>query len=421
MDSKVKSGAKWKFKAKDSVKKASGCTIRSILTTINANIKADESRGIIRLGHGDPSAFPSFRTTSVAEDAVVDAVRSAKFNSYNPGTGILQARRSIAEYLSHDVQLEISPDDVYVTAGAKQAIDVIITVLSRPGANILFPRPGYPMYAARATFSELDFRYFNLLPEQAWEVDLDNLEAVADDNTVAMVLINPGNPCGNVYRYDHLKLIAETARKLGILVIADEAYGHLAFGKNPFVPMRVFGEIAPIVTLGSLSKRWMVPGWALGWMSISDPNGILLEHGIIDCIKNYLNIVSDPSSLIQAATSQILKQTPDEFYSRALNLFREAADICYDKLSEIPCITCPYKPEGSMFLMVELDLSLLEDIKDDMEFCIKLAREEATILLPGSCLGLKNWLRVTFAAEFSSLVDGLERIKDFCLRHSKRQ
>jgi tyrosine aminotransferase len=98
----------------------------------------------------------------------------------------------------------LSPDDVYLTSGCAQAIEIVCSVLARPGANILVPRPGYLFYEARAVFNGMEARYFDLLPEKDWEVDIDAVQALADKNTVAMVIVNPGNPCGNVYTYEHL-------------------------------------------------------------------------------------------------------------------------------------------------------------------------------------------------------------------------
>ncbi|KAK3043395.1 hypothetical protein RJ639_002697, partial [Escallonia herrerae] len=265
-------------------------------------------------------------------------------------------------------------DDVFLTVGANHAIEVVITALARPGANILLPRPGYPLYEARADFSNLEVHHFDLLPEKGWEVDLDAVTALADDRTVAIAIINPGNPCGNVFRYEHLQKVAETARKLGILVIADEVYGHLSFGSNPFVPMGVFGSIAPVLTLGTISKRWIVPGWRLGWIAITDPNDILRKSGVVKSIQSYLCITADPPTLIQGAVPQILEKTAECFFSKTVNLLREAADKCYDGINEIPCITCPNKPEGSMSAMVKLNLALLEGIDDDMDFSFKLGK-----------------------------------------------
>lgn len=414
-------GKKWGFKANEELKTASGFTVRGALNSLLENLNKNDTRPLIPLGHGDPSAFPSFRTASVAVDAIVHSVRSGRFNCYSSTVGILPARRAIADYLNRDLPYKLSSDDVYLTLGCSQAIEVILTVLARPGANILLPRPGFPYYEARAAHCHLEVRHFDLLPEKGWEVDLDAVEALADENTVALVIINPGNPCGNVYTYQHLQKIAETAKRLGIMVIADEVYDHLAFGSTPFVPMGVFGSIVPVLTLGSISKRWIVPGWRLGWLVTTDPNGILQDSGIVDSIKSFLNISSDPATFIQGAVPQILETTEEEFFSKITDILRETADICYDQLEEIPCITCPKKPEGSMFVMVKLNYSLLEGINSDMEFALKLAKEESVIVLPGITVGLKDWLRITFAIEPSALEDGLGRMKAFYDRHAKKQ
>uniref|UniRef100_A0A453NMX1 nicotianamine aminotransferase n=1 Tax=Aegilops tauschii subsp. strangulata TaxID=200361 RepID=A0A453NMX1_AEGTS len=324
-----------------------------------------------------------------------------------------------AEYLSRDLPYELSPDDIYLTSGCVQAIEIMISVLAQPGANILLPRPGFPMYESRTTFSELEVRYFDLVPERGWEADLESVKAIADENTVAMLIINPSNPCGSVYSHDHLAQIAETAGELGILIIADEVYDHLAFGSKPFIPMGVFGKTVPVITLGAISKRWLVPGWRLGWIATCDPNGILKETKIDQSIQNYINITSDPATFIQGAVPQIIANTKEEYFNKILDLLRNSADLCYGKIKDIRGITCPHKPEGSMFVMAKLDLSFLDGFSDDIDFCCRLAKEESVIVLPGTALGMKDWVRITFAIDLPSLEDGLERLKSFCERHAK--
>ncbi|XP_024959707.1 probable aminotransferase TAT2 [Cynara cardunculus var. scolymus] len=393
-------------------------SIKGILRMLMANIDDEKNMRVISLGMGDPTAFSCFTTTSIAEDAVLDALTSQKFNGYSPTVGLPQTRRAISEYLSMDLPYKLSPDDVYITAGCTQAIELAISILATPNANILIPRPGFPIYDICAAFRNVEMRHFDLLPEKGWEVDLDAIDALADENTVAIVVINPGNPCGNVYSFQHLKKIAETAKKHKIVVIADEVYGHLAFGSNPFVPMGVFGSTVPVLTLGSLSKRWIVPGWRLGWLVTADPNGILKNAEIVERLKKYVDICGGPATFIQAAVPQILKETSDVFFTRTLGILKHSADLCVKKIKDIACLTCPTKPQGAMTVMVKLNVLMLKDIIDDTDFCFKLAKEESVILLPGVTVGLKNWVRITFAVEPSSLVEALERVKTFCHTHS---
>uniref|UniRef100_A0A452ZBB1 Aminotransferase class I/classII large domain-containing protein n=1 Tax=Aegilops tauschii subsp. strangulata TaxID=200361 RepID=A0A452ZBB1_AEGTS len=271
----------WNFAgAKGGVLAATGAnmSIRAIRYKISASVQENGPRPVLPLAHGDPSVFPAFRTAVEAEDAVAAALRTGQFNCYPAGVGLPAARSAVAEHLSQGVPYRLSADDIFLTAGGTQAIEVIIPVLAQTaGANILLPRPGYPNYEARAAFNKLEVRHFDLIPEKGWEIDLDSLESMADKNTTAMVIINPNNPCGSVYSYDHLAKVAEVARKLGILVIADEVYGKLVLGSAPFIPMGMFGHITPVLSIGSLSKSWIVPGWRLGWVAVYDPTKILEE------------------------------------------------------------------------------------------------------------------------------------------------
>uniref|UniRef100_M1CJQ3 Aminotransferase family protein n=1 Tax=Solanum tuberosum TaxID=4113 RepID=M1CJQ3_SOLTU len=144
MENNTTTTTKWNFKENEKLVTALGLTVRSVLNNLTSCIDPADTRFVISLGHGDPSAFPCFRTTPIAEDAIADAVRSAKFNGYSSNVGILPARRAVAENLSQDLPYKLSPDDIYLTSGCGQAIEVILNALARPNANNLLPTPGFP-------------------------------------------------------------------------------------------------------------------------------------------------------------------------------------------------------------------------------------------------------------------------------------
>ncbi|KAH9312201.1 hypothetical protein KI387_027236, partial [Taxus chinensis] len=264
----------WNFRPSEAVMCNNLLGVRGVLEFVMSHLNPT-GKTKIPLGHGDPSPFDCFRTFSGAEDALIDSIRSTKYNGYAPATGLPETRRVIADYLSQGLPYRLSADDVYLTVGCTQAIDVALSVIGREGANILLPRPGFPYYEAVLAYKGIEARYYDLVPERDWEIDLGQVEAITDNNTAAMVIINPSNPCGVVFCHDHLSEVAETARRLRLLVISDEVYGHITFGERPFIPMGSFASTVPVLTLGSISKKWMVPGWRLGWLATCDPHGIL--------------------------------------------------------------------------------------------------------------------------------------------------
>ncbi|KAH7533397.1 hypothetical protein FEM48_Zijuj04G0126400 [Ziziphus jujuba var. spinosa] len=268
------------------------CTNKDYFATFRENIIVDDKdekiqrpprRSTIHLGLGNFSSFPCLRTSSVVEDAVIESIRSAKFNSYSLSV----------EYLCRNLPYKLLPDDVYITVGCKDAIDTILTILPYPGANILFPRTCYPCYIGQVDFCNVEVCYFDLLPEKGWEVDLDALKVLADENTVA--------------------LVAEIAKELMIHVIAYEVYNCIVYGSNPFVPVGVFGSTVPVTTIGSILKSWMIPGMktrlATSYCTrfFKSVGVEILAAQIAESIKSHLSISSRPATFIQVCSQSVAK------------------------------------------------------------------------------------------------------------------
>ncbi|CAA7388673.1 unnamed protein product [Spirodela intermedia] len=386
---------------------------------------ANPAKPIVSLGVGDLSSHACFRKARDFSKYVAEAVSSGDFDGYPPSCGYPFARRAVADYLSRGTAAAgggaaatVAEHDVFLTCGGTQALQLCLATLATRGCNVLLPRPGFPPYEATCAMHGIEPRYYDLLPGSAWEVDLGGVRALADDRTAALVVINPNNPSGAVFSRRHLLQIAEAARALNLPVIADELYGHMVFQEAEFVPMAVFSAVAPILTIGALSKRWLVPGWRLGWIAVNDPSGALRQVKM--GIERLMNISLGPTSIIQAAIPPLLSPSCEEFHRQVLGELESSCNVLYKMMMEVEAFKCYSKPQGAMFTMVEVNARLLPGIGDDMDFARELMREESILVLPGSVVGLKNWIRIFFGVSTTTLEDACDRIRGFCERRRGR-
>ncbi|XP_046843419.1 tyrosine aminotransferase-like isoform X3 [Xenia sp. Carnegie-2017] len=111
---------------------------------------------------------------------------------------------------------------------------------------------------------------YNFQPENGWEADLEDMASLIDERTKLIVVVNPSNPCGSVYKREHLEEILNIAEKYRVPVLCDEVYANVTFGKEPFHSVRSLTKNVPVLVVGSIAKRFLVPGWRIGWIVIHD-------------------------------------------------------------------------------------------------------------------------------------------------------
>lgn len=218
------------------------------------------------------------------------------------------------------------------------------------------------------------------MPENNWEVDLFHLESQIDNRTSCIVINNPSNPCGSVYSEKHLRDILEIAYRHRLPVIADEIYERLVFEGEKFVSLAALKSEVPILACGGLAKRFLIPGWRLGWISVHDNTGAFedIRKALISLTQRTIGC----NTLIQGALPAILKNTPQSFHDNLTKLLKEQAQIAYAGIKEAKGLT-PYMPQGAMYMIVEIEMAKFPKFKDGLEFAKKMMEEESVFCLPG--------------------------------------
>ena len=236
--------------------------IRNIVQAAEALERS--GRNVTYLNIGDPQAF-GFRLPEHVVAAVQRAL-SDSFTGYAHSAGLAEAREAVANYATQLGTLTRS-DEVFITSGASEAADLVLTALVNPGEEVLLPAPGYPLYPAILNKLGADARYYDLDESHGWQPSVDQVRSLITKKTRALVLINPNNPTGSIVPDEVVRQLLGVAAENSLLVIADEVYRELCFGEPP-TPSSVLAQAfgVPLVTLESLSKTHMVPGWRVGWM-----------------------------------------------------------------------------------------------------------------------------------------------------------
>ncbi len=140
------------------------------------------------------------------------------------------------------------------------ALEIAISALADPGLNILLPSPGFSLYQTICNNKAVQARYYRLIPERDWEIDLDQLRSLIDANTVAILINSPSNPCGSLFSRQHLVDLVKVAEYYHLPIISDDVYSEMVFEGNEYVSVAEVSSTVPIISVGGMAKRYMVPG-----------------------------------------------------------------------------------------------------------------------------------------------------------------
>ncbi|CAN7992065.1 unnamed protein product [Ixodes hexagonus] len=380
----------------------------------DAGLTPNPEKTLISLSIGDPTVFGNLVPCEEILSPIEESLRSLKHHGYIPSTGTLEAKQAVAEYSSTH-GLTIEPDDVILTCGCSHALEMCVTALANSGQNVLMPSPGFSVYKTHAESLGIKAKFYDLLPERSWEVDLAHLESQIDSQTVAIIVNNPSNPCGSVFSKEHLRDILAIAARNYVPIIADEIYEHFVFPGQEYHPMASLSEDVPILSCSGLTKRFLVPGWRTGWVIVHDRQGVFAQ-GVKRGLQSLSQKIMGGNSLIQGALPSILKNTPQKFYDDIVSVVKNNAETAYEAISNIPGMK-PVMPQGAMYMMVGIAIDKFPEYDNDGEFVKALFSEESVFCMPGRCFHYPNYFRIVLTVPQDMMLEAIERLAAFCKTH----
>ncbi len=362
------------------------------IRNIVSEARAVEARGMrVRyLNIGDPVAF-GFKTPPHLIEAAVAAMRDGH-NGYLASAGIAPAREAVAaDY--RDRGVTISPDRVLITTGTSEGIDLALNALVNEGEEVLVPSPTYPLYTAVLAKIGALPRYYRTDPNRDWLPDLEHLRTLVTNRTRVLVVIDPNNPTGAVYPASTRRALIDFAEQHDLTILADEVYGDLGFeGSVPL--LGTLDPDAPIISLSSLSKAYLAPGWRAGWLAVSATSR--MNDALAAMKKLADGRLCSPGPMQYAVTAALTGDRSHQVVFR--KALAERARVTTERLNAIPGMRC-VAPRAAFYALPSVSLP---PGRTDEDFVLALLRETGILCVHGSGFGTapeQGYFRIVFLAD----------------------
>jgi aspartate aminotransferase len=373
-----------------------------------AKAKELEKKGmkIVNFGIGQPD-IPTFEHIINAAKEALDS----RFTGYTETAGIYELREAIAEYLNNRYSSDVQPSEIIVAPGAKAALFLALSAYLREGDEVLVPEPSFPAYPEVAKFLGAKPIFIPLKwlgRERGFKLDLESIERAITPKTKMIVINNPHNPTGAVFSSDEIEWVMDLARRKKIIVLADEIYDHFIYDDLKFKSFLSFPDWRDYVLyVNGFSKTFSMTGWRLGYL-------IARKEVMPRLTVLAVNVYSCATSFVQKAAVVALKKS-EEDVNKMIELFRKRRDLICSRLDEVRGFEV-WPSKGAFYVFPNVGKVLNELNITVEEFVNRLLISKGVVVLPGTAFPEtygKNFIRLSFAVDFTSIEEGVKRIKEF--------
>jgi aspartate/methionine/tyrosine aminotransferase len=370
--------------------------------TLHARQYEKAGKKIIYLNIGDPVKY-DFPTPDHIKRALFDAV-SSNFNYYADSEGILELREAIVNKESQK-GLSVNVEDVLVTNGISEGLDMVAASIVEPNSEILMPGPYYPPYSSYVKFYGGKPIEFKLTEDGA--PDLDDIKSKITPKARALCIINPNNPTGEVFNSKNLKQLIDVAAEHDMYIICDEIYDKLVFDRE-FTGIGKVAKDAPVILLNGFSKVYLMTGWRCGYICMNSDCQKL--ENIRNNIPKLARVRIATNLPVQKAAVAAL-QGPQEYIAETVTKLKKRRDLVVKRLNEIDGISCKL-PNGAFYTFPKI---LHNRWKDDKDFVLNLLNKTGILTVHGSGFGElgRGHFRIVYLPNEQVLEEAMDKLSDF--------
>jgi aspartate aminotransferase len=360
---------------------------------------AQQGRSIINLGIGQPDFPTPENVVAAAQKALADG-----HHGYTPANGILPLREAVAEDIAKWRGVEVDPDRIVIVPGGKVTMYFAITMFGEPGAEIMYPDPGFPIYRSVIEFSGARAVPIPLYEDSGFSFSAEEVLSKITPRTRLIIINSPANPTGGVVPKDELdRLAVGLARYPEVVVLSDEIYARMVYDNVPHASMLVYPELEDrLILLDGWSKTYAMTGWRLGYAVWPKA---LAEHAT----RLAINVHSCVNAATQWAGIEALKG-PQDPVERMVRAFDQRRQVILERLNGLPGVRC-VRPGGAFYAFPNITGTGFSSrqLQDD------LLNEVGVELVSGTSFGGQGegYIRFSYASSIANIEEAIERIARF--------